>query len=688
LKITAQSGKSAHLNAHVAVLVIEAPTPATPKTNHTVLVLDTSGSMAGSIDQVRSDSRKYVSELGEEDFVSVIVFSGHGQSKLIAGPTQCNAEGRALVGRAIDMEVRIRDTTVFSEPLALTLATVKRLAGEDTAHNAVLFTDGCAVPTRWGVTEEQDKAISVAKDLDAFGAVVSVIGYGVYYDEDFMLAVLEAAGNTGVYRHISEIDDFGPAIQCADEVFRDTRPVNIDMVVVPGKGRAGKVFKTTPELTSVGDNGHVRTRGAYQGQVTLYVELSEPCEKFTVRGRLNGKKVEVEVAATALTPESAKNFVFLKAAYAYIRGDGELAAEILRGAGADGLAEKAGASYTQREKRETADVFRRFFRDRKFIGEGLKPSGPNHCALNVLRTLIEDSGNVVYLAKGAYKRSGELTKDPRVIESPHGRSLKVTGYASHASRLNFSIRCLKDVKVLPEDGKGAPTDAKIWRTYNVILDGNLHLPTLEAVLTAPSFSELQAAGVIKADEKHVPGRPVTIDLRGVKMISSAWANPATIGLVELLKEEAELEAEQKALNARRKVTAATAGSGGDAGEDGADVYIEKAKKVEGIATETYRADCVEIRLMKYKSGDYDAAAAKMDYAAADARVKVVRQRLIVVRFLVRAITFAMEAVKSKVIAWDAGKVTKRGKEEKLEQSATFRGASLKRVTWNEQVVCS
>lgn len=686
MKITAQSGKSAHLNAHIAVLTIEAPTPATPKTNHTVLVLDTSGSMAGSIDQVRNDSRKYVSELGEKDFVSVIVFSGHGQSKLIAGPTRCDAEGRALVGRAIDKEVHVRDTTVFSEPLELTLATVKRLAGDDTAHNAVLFTDGCAVPTKWGVTAEQDKAIKVAKDLDAFGAVVSVIGYGVHYDEDFMLSVLEAAGSTGVYRHISEIDDFGPAIQCADEVFRDMRPVDIDMTVVPANGGAGRVFKTTPELTSVGDNGHIRTRGVYQGQVTLYVELAGPSETFTISGRLNGRKIEEKVVATALTPESAKNFVFLKAAYAYIKGDGELAAEILRGAGADGLAEKAGASYTQREKRETADVFRRFFRDRKFIGEGLKPSGPNHCALNVLRTLIEDAGNVVYLPKGAYKRSGELTRDPRVIEAPFGRSLKVTGYSSHASRFNFSIRCLKDVKVLPEDGKGAPADAKIWRTYNVILDGNLHLPTLEAVLTAPSFAQLQAAGVIAADEKHIPGKPVSVDLRGVKMISSAWANPATIGLVELLKEEAELEAEQKALNARRKAT--PTGIGGDADEDGDGVYRESAKKVDNVPTETYSADCVEIRLMKYKSGSYDDACAKMTYAQADARVKEVRQRLIAVRFIVRAITFAMEAAKSKVIAWDAGKATKRGEYEKLEQSATFRGAQLKRVTWSEQIVCS
>src|SRR5687768_5503958 len=110
---------------NVAVVMIETEAVQTPKQTHTVLVVDCSGSMAGSIDDARRDVGKYVSELGEKDFVSVIVFSGHGRSKLIAGPTRCDADGRTLVGRVVAKEVRIMDTTVYSEPLALTLETVK-----------------------------------------------------------------------------------------------------------------------------------------------------------------------------------------------------------------------------------------------------------------------------------------------------------------------------------------------------------------------------------------------------------------------------------------------------------------------------------------------------------------------------------------------------------------------------------
>lgn len=679
-----QAGKSG--KKQVAVVTIEMPDVVTPSKRHTVLVVDCSGSMDGYLGQVRRDLGKYVSELGDSDFVSVITFSGHAQSRLIAGPTQCNADGRKMVVRAVENGVRAMGTTVFSEPLELTLKTVERLAGSDTLHSAMLFTDGCAVPTAWNVAKEHDKSITVAQKLGAFGAMVSVIGYGVHYDEDFMRSMVEESGHNGVYRHISEIEDFGPAIHCADEVFRDMRPVNVDLRLSPATGSAGTVYKTTPDLTSVGEFGTIRTRGAYQGKITLFVELSEPCTKFGLTGTVNGTKVILKLDAQPLSPEAAKEHIILRAAHAYILGRPNEAESILSEAGEHGLAEKAGQSYTKREQRETADDFRRYFRDRKHIGEGLKPTGPSNCVLNVMRAVIEDAGNVVYLKAGAYARSGELTRDPRVVESPHGRSLQALGYVSSQKRFNFSFRCKKDVKVLPEDGHGPPIDSKVWRTYNVVLDGNLHIPEFEAVLTAESFTKLQAAGAIKAEAKHTPGKAVTIDLRGIKMISPNWANPATLGLVPLLQEEAELEAEQKALNARRKTLKVSISSDDD--DDGEEMYREKAVKVEGLVPEYYDANCVEIRLMKYKAAAYDAAAGKLDYAQADARVKVVRQRLATVRYTIRAITFAMEVTKSEAIKWGPVTVTKRGAYPKQEQLAQFKDATLKRATWVERETCS
>lgn len=676
-----QAGKVSQLNRTVAVVDL-AIAGAPLATHHTVLVLDCSTSMAGSIDQVREDSQRYVAELGDDDFVSVIIFSGHRTCKLIAGPTQTNAKGRKLVNTAIEREVRLIGTTVFSEPLQLVLETVKRQAGPNMAHNAVLFTDGCAVPTEWSVDQEQKKAIAVARQLADFGAVVSVIGYGVYYDDRFIRELMEAAGNSGVYRHISEIEEFGPAIQAIREVFERMAFVEVDLEFVAQGAKVGRVFRTTPEVSLVAGSGRVRARGLYESRATLFVEVDGSYKFLTVKGSVGGAKQDQKLTVEALSDEGAADFVRVLAVQAVMTGDRDHSAELFGQTGDEGLAEKTACAYTDRERREASDLARRYFVDRKFIGAGLKPTGPSHCVLNVLRALIEDEGNVVFIPKGAYKRSGELTVDPRIVHPP-GRTLKVVGYTSHDERFNFSLRTKKDVKVRPESGQGPLQDMKIWRTYNVVLDGNLHLPELEATLSEATFGVLQEAGVVNAAASYDASQIYTISLRDLKMVSPNWANPATLGLVSLMREEKELEAEQKALNARRKKIGIP-----DKGDADGDIYYEKAAKVEGRPVEKYWAPCVEYRLMGYKAKDYMAACAKMDYDEADARVKEVRQRLTVVRYLIRSIVFAMEATGSKTIKWDSGKTTQKGEWPKLEQAATFQGAELKRASWQEELVCS
>ena len=162
MKVTVRCGSVAEVKKTIAVILLEAEAKAKDLSRHTVMVLDCSGSMSGSIDQLREDAVKYVQALNAKDFVSVIKFSGHGYAQLIAGPTECNKKGKDLLARSIDKEIYILNTTVFSEPLALSLETIKKLAGDKTVHNAILFTDGCPVPTRWSVAQETTKSMAIA----------------------------------------------------------------------------------------------------------------------------------------------------------------------------------------------------------------------------------------------------------------------------------------------------------------------------------------------------------------------------------------------------------------------------------------------------------------------------------------------------------------------------------------------
>lgn len=677
MNFTLQAGQIGQVERNVAIALPNRD----HRTNHTMLLADCSGSMSASIADVRNDLQRYVNGLDDGDFVSIIIFSGHNRARLIAGPTACNRSGKELLNRAIQADVRILDTTVFSEPLELAIDTAQKLSGTDTVHNAILFTDGSAVPTRWSVTIEHNKALDAARSLRRMGVIVSVIGYGVYYDVDFITDLMQAAGNDGVFRHISEIEEFGGVIEHVRDTFARTVIASLNLSFTPDNGRVGLVYKTTPQLSVGHQAGRISMLGLYEGEATLFMELSSACRTITVTGTVNGTPVNEMLTATPLTNDSVADFVRVLGASAFLQGDLATAAQLLGLTQDHGLADMVATAYSQRERRQVGDSLSRVFVDRKFIGAGLAPSGPSHCALNVLRVLIEDQQNVVFIPSGAYKRSGELMSDPRVIESPHGRTLRVLGYTSHKDRFNFSIKALKDVQVLPEYG-GSPIDMKIWRTYNIILDGNLHLPELEATLSQKSFNALLDAGVIEAGSSYSPNKVYTINLRNVKLISTNWANPSTLGLVPLMREEQELEAEQKALNACTKaLPAPTASADEDEG-----IYNPSSVKVDGIPVETYSARSVEYRLLGYKAQSYDCST--MTWERADARVKEVRQRLTVVRYLIRSIVFAMELVGSKSIQWEDGKVISRGKYDKLEQNATYLGAKLKRVTWEQQLVCS
>jgi len=692
--VVVHAGRVPHLGRTALRLELALPNPKAKSPLHQIVLVDCSGSMTPVIDEVRNDVLNLVKETQSDDYLSIVVFSGHDRARLIAGPTRCDPQGTTLLAKAVATHVRILDTTVFSEPLALVLETVTTYGATPLAqHAALLFTDGCAVPTKWSKAQEQEKAWNLGRALAARQVRLDILGYGVWYDHAFLTMLQRENGSAGTYRHVSEVDDLPATFKSirADLTKADARAWSV--VLFDGDTDLlieGHAWRTTPDTVALQLGEAFEGLGVHEETLVIWVEPDGSCGQkapanLTVRLTLSGADILLETFPVApLTDALIAEYLQVRATDATTRGATGEAAELLTAIGAEKEADDVGQAYSERERREIGDRMRRMFRDRKFIGKGLAPVGPAHCVLNILRALIEGEGNVVYLGKGAYKRSGELTSDPRVLHPPHGRTLKVTGYASHANRFNFSIRALKDVKVLPEDLKGAPVDAQIWRTYNVILDGNLWLPQLEAVLDASTFALLQEADVlvdVAAGDAQVASRTYTIDLRRVRLISKTWAQPANLGLVPLLVEEADLEVKQTALNARIKAI------GKPEREFEGDLYFPKEAKVEGRIQEFYDADCVEIRLMGYKGVSFDAESL-LDLGVAMREVKAVRARLITVRWLIRSITFAMSAAKSTVIAWGEPTTTTKGKVPKEERLASFAGQTLKKVSWTETEVCS
>jgi len=225
---------------------------------------------------------------------------------------------------------------------------------------------------------------------------------------------------------------------------------------------------------------------------------------------------------------------------------------------------------------------------------------------------------------------------------------------------------------------------RVWRTYNVIRDGNLVLPKLIAILTKESFMKLQDANVIDKKEVFEETKYYTLDLTQLKVISSAWAHADTLGLVDLLKEEQELMLKQTALNALIKTLpkpdADKAPFVDNSSRQEDPIYYEKPVDVPEFF-DTYQATCVNIRLVKKVKQDFDFT--KLTYEEAILQLNMVKTRLVVIRFISRAIIFAMETMKNKTFNWDEGEKRQRGSNTKLEQLSEDK--TLKRVVWTEDV---
>lgn len=187
----------------------------------------------------------------------------------------------------------------------------------------------------------------------------------------------------------------------------------------------------------------------------------------------------------------------------------------------------------------------------KFIGEGLngKINSPNTNVLNVLRALVEDKDSTVYISNSYVNGSTwSSSGDPRVhfLPTDCGKKITVVGIQSNEERFNFSLNGIVDVLVeYPrEDGTVELKDKKVFRTYNIIRDGELTMDSISAKLSEDSFNKLREIGIlyyngVKVPENHdfKPDYVYRIELTSLPLISCNWAQPVHIGLYELMIRE-------------------------------------------------------------------------------------------------------------------------------------------------------
>ena len=444
-----------------------------------------------------------------------------------------------------------------------------------------------------------------------------------------------------------------------------------EVVFTPKRGKCLRVLRVSPKIEAI-DGGHVTDMVFHEGKALFFLELSESCAAIKAIVHEGRRPFEATFMARPLRPERMDQYIHILGAYAFLVKDYREANRLLA------LAEQRSQEASQELDPESLkDSFKRYFKGRKFIGEGLKDQGQNRCVMNVIRALIEDPGNVVFIGTQDYPAEEERRPDPRLIVAPNDRTLQAVSYTSHGSRRNFSFLCLKDARLRLRGDAIRPV--RVWRTYHVIRDGEPCISGVHASLSRTTYQQLKDAGLISAS-RYKGGQVYWVSWAGLPLFSSAWANPKVLGLIPLLKEEATLKYRLTVLNKRCKETArvgARVPRVGSGSSTWIPIYRERAgTPIRKAASETEQC---RVRLLRYKPDGY--AVNHLTFEQAEAEAKRVRRRLKIVRFLIRTMFAAMDKVGSTVIEWGAAKATKRGKQEQI---TVFDGARIKLTRWKEK----
>ncbi len=325
------------------------------------------------------------------------------------------------------------------------------------------------------------------------------------------------------------------------------------------------------------------------------------------------------------------------------------------------------------------------------IGSGLS-SGRNLTVVNLLLALVVDKETVIRIDDAEYVRAAPRRKDPRIVKTGDDRYVIVNGVRSSKERFNFSLQGDQTVLVGPEAGKqGRPQSRLVIRAYNVIRDGELVMPSIEAILSQRLFALLQEAGrlsldgvTLEAQTVHEPSVYYTIRLEGMRLISSDWARPEQQKLAERLKNEEDLSFTLTALAARRLelvkegVTSSLGPSSRSPSTSSLPYYHPKVTSEEE-PTETYEAKRVQYELEGYNPKSLDTNV-YTDLVMVTKAERATRRELALLRFGTRAICFAIESCTSGTpIVWSDPLKSRKTKYLREVRKAVLDGVVIVRT---------
>lgn len=503
----------------------------TPK-NH-IFIIDRSGSMSGLIKTVVDNVASQITQLPDNDYVSVGWFSGEGSfGWIVKGASLTDKNG---VVQMLNSYKSVLGTTCFSEILEdcdKSLADLSKLAPE---FCLFFLTDGYPVVSNY--TTEEAKVQGVLTKLSKRLNAALFVGYGEWYNKDFMTSM--ARWSSGILCHSSNISDIAESVRQYDGV----------------SGASPKISVPVPATTKLAFVPNFET-GAVSLLEPVNNTISLPENSFSLlvlsEEPNNGPLTEAEQYASALALFQA--------------GYDDLTISLLGAIGDIFYTNEVANAFTNNERGRVETRLAKAVYDEKYrfpYGKqpGCAPRDDQFCLLNLLDILARYGAELLLDHPDfVYNRVGVSTKPKEgspVFHKDKEVRAPFDDVVWSGERLNLSLRTRQTGYIsLGNEAAKFGLDNKFntyrWRNYTLIKDGRPNVSSLPVSMNSTTATIIK--NEIGERISQNDDGSYTINLKELPTINRAMAygNRSLNTLCGQVLHEIELQAKYKVLNGAYK----------------------------------------------------------------------------------------------------------------------------------------
>jgi Mg-chelatase subunit ChlD len=567
-------------NLYLQSVVIEpkSAVSATKKANnngvHHIVVIDCSGSMYNPMPDMRKDLKdKLVTLIGKNDTLTLLGFSGRNECYLIleAMPV-ATLKDLSKVYDAIDRWMRPMGLTGFLDPLRMVNSIISKIRAKDT--NAVFsmffMTDG--QDNQWSKQEILNEMAKVAANL----ASATVVEYGYYTDRAFLAKMAAIAGGEHIFAE--DFDSYAPVFQKSlsknvsstpkTEVKVDGSPIGDIVFTIDYTNQEVLAFEVENGKVSVPDDC---------GQIWYLSDIHKPS---ATRQTVQVHDVYLDKQRSDMDPDVMIALYSVLSLFS-MRMMPEVVFPVLRNLADVRLVKMFTGCFGVQKYSEFATLAKKccFDSNERYVdGKDFNavPDDDAFTVIDLLQLLVQDNANRVlldhpefeykkmsraredasdFLTEEEAEKIAELTAKMATLRKPSAikeiqnqidaitankpKTLKFvadpapTGYALtnlvfHKDRPNISIQVRKKGTVdlsqhIPDQLKGVVPErfeTFIFRTYNVINNGIVHLNKLPLLVTEETLDQININGIFPQMTDVGNGMfEIVVDLRPIPVIN-------------------------------------------------------------------------------------------------------------------------------------------------------------------------